>query len=90
MGYKAIVIGALGVIGRYIVERLEKDPNWEVIGISRRQGTNRQRVQYLALDVLDRRQCDQVIGSLEGITHVFTQRFKPARVLPLAMQVISM
>ena len=79
MGYKAIVIGALGVIGRYIVERLEKDPNWEVIGISRRKGTNRQRVQYLALDVLDRRQCDQVIGSLEGITHVFYAAFQASQ-----------
>ena len=79
MAYKAIVIGALGVIGRYIVERLEKDPNWEVIGISRRKGTNRQRVQYLALDVLDRRQCDQVIGSLEGITHVFYAAFQASQ-----------
>jgi nucleoside-diphosphate-sugar epimerase len=28
---KAIVVGALGVIGRYIVERLVEEPDWQVV-----------------------------------------------------------
>ena len=34
---KAVVVGALGVIGRYIVERLLAEEDWEVIGLSRRE-----------------------------------------------------
>ena len=33
---EAVVVGALGVIGRYIVERLLAQANWSVIGLSRR------------------------------------------------------
>ena len=33
---QAIVVGALGVIGRYIVERLLRQGDWSVIGLSRR------------------------------------------------------
>ena len=32
---QAVVVGALGVIGRYIVERLLADGGWSVIGLSR-------------------------------------------------------
>jgi nucleoside-diphosphate-sugar epimerase len=78
MAFKAIVIGALGVIGRYIVERLEKDPAWEVIGISRRHGLSRQRVQYLTLDLLDAEACERSIAAIEGITHVFYAAFQPS------------
>ena len=33
MQNKAVVVGALGVIGRYIVERLVEEPNWQVVGL---------------------------------------------------------
>ena len=32
----ALVPGALGITGRAIVEHLEGDPEWDVIGLSRR------------------------------------------------------
>ena len=35
----AVVVGALGVIGRYIVDRLASEPGWEVVGLSRRGGS---------------------------------------------------
>ena len=31
----AVVVGALGVIGRYIVDKLTSLPDWQVIGLSR-------------------------------------------------------
>jgi NAD(P)-dependent dehydrogenase (short-subunit alcohol dehydrogenase family) len=34
----AIVVGAQGVIGRYIVEKLASLPDWRVVGLSRRRG----------------------------------------------------
>jgi nucleoside-diphosphate-sugar epimerase len=40
MQNKAVVVGALGVIGRYIVERLVTEPDWQVVGLSRRKTTD--------------------------------------------------
>ena len=47
MQNKAVVVGALGVIGRYTVERLVKEPDWQVVGLSRRKTADRPR--YLCL-----------------------------------------
>ena len=33
---KAVVVGALGVIGRNLVKFLEDKSDWEVVGLSRR------------------------------------------------------
>ena len=44
---KAVVVGALGVIGRYIVDKLAALPDWEVVGLSRRKGEDRERVRYV-------------------------------------------
>jgi nucleoside-diphosphate-sugar epimerase len=40
MQNKAVVVGALGVIGRYIVERLVEEPDWQVVGLSRRKASD--------------------------------------------------
>lgn len=71
----AVVVGALGVIGRYIVERLAGLPDWRVIGISRRRGEDRERVKYLPIDLL--RPPFTVQGSEEA-THVFYAAFQAA------------
>jgi nucleoside-diphosphate-sugar epimerase len=47
------VVGALGVIGRYIVDRLGSEAGWEVVGLSRCRGEDRERVRYLSVDLLD-------------------------------------
>ena len=49
---KAVVVGALGVMGRYIVDKLAALPDWEVIGLSRRKGEDRPNVRYVPVDVL--------------------------------------
>jgi NAD(P)-dependent dehydrogenase (short-subunit alcohol dehydrogenase family) len=41
----AVAVGALGVIGRYIVDRLAAEPDWQIIGLSRRAGVDRDRVR---------------------------------------------
>lgn len=47
MTRKAGVVGALSVIGRYVVDLLEAE-DWEVAGLSRRQAEDRGRVRYAA------------------------------------------
>jgi nucleoside-diphosphate-sugar epimerase len=51
MQNKAVVVGALGVIGRYIVEKLVEAPDWRVAGLSRRKTTDRPRYRHIAVDL---------------------------------------
>jgi nucleoside-diphosphate-sugar epimerase len=69
---KAVVVGALGVIGRYIVEKLASLPDWEVVGLSRRKGEDRGRVRYVSVDLLAR----NFQLPVENATHVFYAAFQ--------------
>ena len=68
---KAVVVGALGVMGRYIVDKLAALPDWEVIGLSRRKGEDRPSVRYVAVDVLQAWAPD-----FGEATHVFYAAFQ--------------
>jgi len=68
---KAVVVGALGVIGRYIVEKLASLPDWEVVGLSRRKGEDRGRVRYMSVDLLNEKEVP--VGDA---THVFYAAFQ--------------
>jgi nucleoside-diphosphate-sugar epimerase len=73
----AVVIGALGVIGRYLVEHLGALSDWSVIGVSRRRGEDRERIRYLSVDVLDPAQASAALGALPEVTHLFYAAFQP-------------
>ncbi len=81
MKKKALVAGALGVIGRSLIQELEKQQDWEIVGISRRVPEKKGKTNYLSLDLLDRDACRKELGQLEGITHLFYCAFfrTPAR-----------
>ena len=68
---KAVVVGALGVMGRTIVDKLAALPDWQVIGLSRRKGEDRERVRYVAVDLLQPWTPD-----FGEITHVFFAAFQ--------------
>ena len=70
---KAVVVGALGVMGRYIVDRLAALPDWEVIGVSRRKGEDRERVRYVSVDLLNPWEPD-----FGDASHVFFAAFQAA------------
>ena len=46
---KAVVVGALVVIGRCIVEKLVDERDWQVAGLSRREATNTSRYRHIAI-----------------------------------------
>ncbi len=73
----AVVVGALGVIGRYIVEKLAGLREWQVVGLSRRSGKDGARVRYLSVDLLDRGQAEEKLSGLGDATHVFFAAFQP-------------
>ena len=72
----AVVVGALGVIGRYVVECLSGLPDWQVVGLSRRKGEDRGRVRYISVDLLDAEDTGRKLRELGAATHVFYCAFQ--------------
>ncbi len=72
---KAVVVGAQGVIGSYIVEKLARLPKWQVVGLARRKGVEQARVRHISVDLLAPR---GELDSLTDVTHVFYAAFQPA------------
>jgi nucleoside-diphosphate-sugar epimerase len=75
----AVVVGALGVIGRYIVERLLAEESWEVVGLSRRAAPEAPRYRHISIDLLDTDACTASLAGLRDATHVFYAAFQPAQ-----------
>ena len=71
MRKKAVVVGALGVIGRYIVERLVAEHDWQVVGLSRRKKPDRPRYRHVAVDLLDAEATERKLADLTDVTHIF-------------------
>jgi nucleoside-diphosphate-sugar epimerase len=76
MANTAVVIGALGVIGRYIVEKFASLPDWQVVGLSRRAGKPGRNVRYVSVDLLDPEDVAAKLGELADATHVFYAAFQ--------------
>jgi len=72
----AVVVGALGVIGRYIVDKLAGLPDWQVVGLSRRRGEDRARLRYVSVDLGDARDAAAKLKDLGEATHVFYCAFQ--------------
>jgi nucleoside-diphosphate-sugar epimerase len=67
----ALVVGARGVIGGNLVDHLEATGGWNVVGVSRRGGTDGGVVRHLAVDLLDRAATADALGGVSDVTHVF-------------------
>ena len=75
---RAVVVGALGVIGRYIVERLLAAGDWTVVGLSRRAAPCGPRYQHIAVDLLNSRDTNAKLAELKETTHIFYAAFQAA------------
>jgi nucleoside-diphosphate-sugar epimerase len=76
MQNKAVVVGALGVIGRYIAEKLIEEADWQVVGLSRRKTSDGARYRHIAVDLLDAEDTRRKLGQLADVTHVFYAAFQ--------------
>ncbi|WP_327293625.1 NAD-dependent epimerase/dehydratase family protein [Streptomyces sp. NBC_01197] len=72
----ALVVGANGVVGRDTIQHLRDLNEWEIIGVSRRGGTDTGRVRYIAVDLLDADDPRQKLGGLTEVTHIFYAAFQ--------------
>ncbi len=80
---KAIVTGATGVVGRYLLQHLAERGDWDIVALSRRRPDIEGRYEHIAVDLLDPADCRAKLGDLIGATHVFYSAFQqdpdPAR-----------
>src|SRR5690349_9533342 len=75
MHVKAVVVGALGVIGRYIVDKLVRDSDGEVVGLSRSSQANGPRYRHIAVHLLDSDDVERKLSELPNVTHVVYAAF---------------
>jgi nucleoside-diphosphate-sugar epimerase len=67
---KALVLGALGVVGRANVEYLTTLPDWEVVAVSRRAPDFETRAKFVSADLTDAAACKAAVKGHPDTTHV--------------------
>jgi len=66
----ALVVGAQGVIGRNLLDHLATLGDWNIVGLSRRGGSQ-PIASDTAIDLLDRDNCREKLSDLADVTHIF-------------------
>lgn len=74
----AIVAGALGVAGRALIEHLEGEAGWRVVGLSRRAPDFATRAEFVPVDLLDPGDCAAKLTRIDEATHVFFAAYQAA------------
>lgn len=69
--HKALVAGATGVTGRYLMQHLIDSDDWEVVGISRRKPDLDGHYEHVAVDLLNAAECRTKLADVGDVTHVF-------------------
>ncbi|WP_345954299.1 SDR family oxidoreductase [Mucilaginibacter sp. PAMB04168] len=72
----ALVVGANGVIASNLIRHLLDLGDWKIIGLSRRGGTNSEKLKYHSVDLLNREECQEKLIGLKEITHIFYAAFQ--------------
>lgn len=78
----AIITGATGFVGRHLVDELERETDWHVLGLGRRTASLGQRTRVLACDLRDDALVRRTIESAapEVIFHLASQSYVPQSV----------
>ena len=67
----ALVVGARGVIGGNLIAHLESEGSWNIVGLSRRGGTDGGAVTHISVDLLDRAATATALEGQTSVTHIF-------------------
>jgi len=72
---KAVIVGALGVIGRNLVNHLLAE-GWDVVGLSRRTPDFESVAEFISVDLLDRANAEIKLSAITDATHIFYAAFQ--------------
>jgi len=67
----ALVAGASGLVGSYLLKHLLDQGDWDVVALSRRKPDVPGNYRHIAVDLLDAADCKSKLGALTRISHVF-------------------
>ncbi|MFA5664835.1 NAD-dependent epimerase/dehydratase family protein [Castellaniella sp.] len=68
----ALIAGVGGTCGSNLAEMLHRDHHWKhIIGISRSNPRLDVPIDHRAVDLLDKGQCNRLLGDLSSVTHIF-------------------
>ena len=68
---KALVTGATGLVGRYLLQNLLDAGGWDIVAVSRGKPDIPGNYQHIAVDLTDRTDVENKLAKIAGITHVF-------------------
>jgi nucleoside-diphosphate-sugar epimerase len=68
---KALIVGASGMVGSNLYARLCKEPDWNIVTMSRRPVPQGGAHPHLSTNLLDRTACRDAAVSLKDVTHIF-------------------
>lgn len=71
MAPTAVVAGATGIVGRYLIEHLRQIGGWRIMGLARRPDPSLEGVDWVEVDLIDRQACLESVGAISGATHLF-------------------
>ncbi len=84
----ALVTGASGLAGGYMLAHLLEQGGWDVIAVSRRKPRIGGDYRHIAVDLLDPADCQAKLGPLTNITHLFylaiTERADPGETISIS------
>lgn len=67
---KVLIAGASGLIGEAAMRLFSSLPDWDVVGVSRRQPAGIGSAEWLPLDLTDAAACEHTLSPLTDVTHV--------------------
>ncbi|HMS77948.1 MAG TPA: NAD-dependent epimerase/dehydratase family protein, partial [Burkholderiaceae bacterium] len=71
MRRKALVAGALGMVGGHVAAHLSTCADWEVVGLSRGEPRREIGWRMRRVDLADADACRELVASEPGVTHLF-------------------
>jgi len=66
---KVVIVGALGTVGRSVLEHFETQSDWDIVGLSRRKPDFPTRAAWCPVDLLDDN-CQDALRQITGVTHI--------------------
>ncbi|HYM04543.1 MAG TPA: SDR family oxidoreductase [Stellaceae bacterium] len=70
MGGRILIAGALGLVGRAVLERCESVGGWDIVALSRRAPVFPTKAHFIGVDLASAEDCRAKLGTLMGITHI--------------------
>jgi NAD dependent epimerase/dehydratase family len=76
----ALVTGASGLAGSYMLAHLLEQGGWDIVAVSRRKPRIPGNYRHIAVDLLDPADCQAKLGPLPDISHLFYLAITSARI----------